>query len=665
LTEESALTLRIALLGTPRVEVAGSPLVVDTRKAIALLAYLAVASRPIARDLLADLLWPEADPVGGRGALRRTLSVLRSGLGGRWLQADRRQVALAADDVSIDVADFRVGVMDAPHAHAGGAACPSCRVRLSSAVELYRGDFLEGFALRDSPAFDAWQLLESEALRGELAAALRRLAPFEAAEGRRAAAIAAGRRLLTLDPLDEASHRLLIRLHAGAGDRAAAARQYRECVRLLEAELGVSPAAETTSLYESLMTAPVPAPAARGLSPDARRFLSAAAILGDDPDPDLAQEVSGLGESAVLAAVEELCERGLLREPSPDEAALVYRFVDTSARSAALEALGLAARRQLHRRAGRALAARLEGRAPDATLAARAADHLAAAGLEAEAAALRVLAGEAAQRVSAHGQAAAQYRAALALGHPEQVGLYEALGDVETLRGRYGEALVAYEAGAALAPAERVAGFEQRLGQLHLRRGALELADLHLSAALDRPGASGGALRGRLLADRSLVALRRDDTETAARLARAALRAARRSGDLEAESQAENLLAMVARRAGDPAGARRHLGRSLTQATAARHAPAQVAALNNLALLERSVGDLERALELAEEALRRSVAVGDRHREAALRNNRADLLHALGRRAEAEEELTRAVTAFAEIGERQGPEPEIWKLVEW
>ena len=55
-------SLHIALLGAPRVEVDGAPLVVDTRKATAMLAFLAVTGGPHARPVLADLLWPSADP---------------------------------------------------------------------------------------------------------------------------------------------------------------------------------------------------------------------------------------------------------------------------------------------------------------------------------------------------------------------------------------------------------------------------------------------------------------------------------------------------------------------------------------------------------------------------------------------------------------------------
>src|SRR5829696_5587417 len=89
--------LSIRVLGPLEVLVDGAPLVVDTRKALALVALLAVEGRPFAREELAALLWPEADSESARGALRRTLSVLRAALGDRWLRVDRSSVTLGRD----------------------------------------------------------------------------------------------------------------------------------------------------------------------------------------------------------------------------------------------------------------------------------------------------------------------------------------------------------------------------------------------------------------------------------------------------------------------------------------------------------------------------------------------------------------------------------------
>ena len=71
----------VMLLGPPRVERGGVAVAFDTRKAVALLAVLALADRPRPRDVLAELLWPEHDAEHARGALRRTLSALRSAVG--------------------------------------------------------------------------------------------------------------------------------------------------------------------------------------------------------------------------------------------------------------------------------------------------------------------------------------------------------------------------------------------------------------------------------------------------------------------------------------------------------------------------------------------------------------------------------------------------------
>ena len=95
----------------------------------------------------------------------------------------------------------------------------------------------------------------TEGLRQELALALERLVHGYSAQGAYERAIPYGRRWVALDPLHEPAQRQLMQLYALAGQRAAALRQYTECARILEAELGLPPAEETTSLYEQIRTA--------------------------------------------------------------------------------------------------------------------------------------------------------------------------------------------------------------------------------------------------------------------------------------------------------------------------------------------------------------------------------------------------------------------------
>ncbi len=255
--------LRIALLGPPSIDVDGRPLDVDTRKATALLAYLAFTGRPARRDSLAALLWPETSPDRARATLRRTLSTLKTALDARFIDIGRDTVALSGAGVWVDVDELRdLVAATESHGHAASETCSRCLEPLQRAAALDRGSFLAGFGLRDSAAFDDWQQLAGDEVRRELASVLDRLAGALAASGNPTQAIACARRRLALDPLHEPAHRQLIGLLAGVGDRQAAMEQYRDCVRVLDRELGVRPLDETTALYHAIVegasTAPTP-----------------------------------------------------------------------------------------------------------------------------------------------------------------------------------------------------------------------------------------------------------------------------------------------------------------------------------------------------------------------------------------------------------------------
>jgi predicted ATPase len=244
---------RLLFLGSPRIEIDGATLEVDTRKAVALLAYLALTRRPHARDSLVGLLWPDHGQKRARAALRRTLSSLARAREAGWLEIQGDTVNLRSDETWVDVDRFRELLAEcASHGHPESEACPSCLSPLTEAVSLYRDDFLAGFGLRDSFAFDDWQYFQAEELRRELAGALEKLARGHGAAGEWEAAIAHARRRLLLDPLHEPAHRALMQLYALSGERASALRQYRECVRVLEKDLGVAPLEETTSLYRAV-----------------------------------------------------------------------------------------------------------------------------------------------------------------------------------------------------------------------------------------------------------------------------------------------------------------------------------------------------------------------------------------------------------------------------
>jgi len=401
-----------------------------------------------------------------------------------------------------------------------------------------------------------------------------------------------------------------------------------------------------------------------------QQLLTTAAVIGRSFDFETLRAASGRGEEETVDCLEQLVRLGLVRETSA-AAQPSYDFSHEQLRSLVYTDTGLARRRLLHRRVAEALLR--QARPALGTAAGQIAHHLQLAGREEEAAEYFCQAGEHARTLYANAEALAYFETALALGYPDPVALHEAIGDLQTLAGRYAAARTAYEQAAALAsdigqPAPRLPQIEHKLALLHHRQGDWALAESHFAAAQAAwPAAASGAKLAHLLADRSLNAHRQGQARRAEALAEEALHEAGQAQDAASQARAHNALGILARRGGDLPTAAAHLVEGLALAEALNDQAGRAAALNNLALVRQDQGDTAAAIQLTEAALALCAAQGDRHREAALHNNLADLLHAAGQPAAAMQHLKQAVAVFAEIGEPAGVpwQPEIWKLVEW
>jgi TolB-like protein/DNA-binding SARP family transcriptional activator len=241
------LTLR--LLGGFEVRAASrsSPVGFPTKKAKALLAYLArCPGRRLAREKLATLLWERSDYTHACVSLRQTLTLLRKSLAHcecACVISDRDTLYLDPAHVEVDVAEFDLLCRET-------SAGP-----LERAAALYHGEFLEGFALNEE-LYEEWLRTERASLQERAIGALMGLLRCHLDAGNLEDGARVVRRVLALDPLRETAHRALMRLYADMGDRALALKQYRSCLDLLSAELGVRPEAQTQRLYEVLRDEP-------------------------------------------------------------------------------------------------------------------------------------------------------------------------------------------------------------------------------------------------------------------------------------------------------------------------------------------------------------------------------------------------------------------------
>ncbi|HSJ38218.1 MAG TPA: BTAD domain-containing putative transcriptional regulator, partial [Planococcus sp. (in: firmicutes)] len=248
--------LRLSWLGTPIIEGGAGVLHLETRKATALVAFLSDTFEPHSRESLAALFWSEFNQTRAYANLRRCLYSIHKVLGPGILVSDWENLRIDPNAVIWqDVSEFRLLLTTVrAHQHTEIAICPECINYLEKVIALYRGDFLEGFNLRDCPEFDDWQYMMREGFRLDLASSLEKLAHIYSAHGEWEKAILRTRQWVSLDRLNEAAQRMLMQVYALAGQRSAAIHQFEDCTRWLKDELGQSPNEETITLYQKILT---------------------------------------------------------------------------------------------------------------------------------------------------------------------------------------------------------------------------------------------------------------------------------------------------------------------------------------------------------------------------------------------------------------------------
>ncbi len=225
-----------------------------------LLIYLAVESeQPHSRDSLAGLLWPESPDQTARKNLRQALSNLRKVIDDQstelpFLQITRESVQITPNSpYRTDLAEFNALISATDnHRHRSLESCMFCARNLQQAVDIYRGEFLLGYFLEDSVAFQDWMLLRRERYHRQVVQALTLLTQFYERRGEYDQARKCAYRQVEFDPWREAGHQYLMRVLALDGERSAALKQYQICSDILMDELGVDPSPETTQLYEQI-----------------------------------------------------------------------------------------------------------------------------------------------------------------------------------------------------------------------------------------------------------------------------------------------------------------------------------------------------------------------------------------------------------------------------
>ena len=260
-----------------------------SRKAEALLVYLACTRAAHTREYLAELLWEERAPSRSLSNLRVVLASLNKQIGG-FISITRESIAFELDsNTRLDVWDLET------HLQAGS---------LKEAISIYRGDFLQGFYLRGAGGFERWSDSERTRLRQSVIDALHRLVDRLLGEFLWEEGIGYARKLLQIEPLDESAHRKMMSLLYFSGQRSAALAHFENCSRLLKDELGVEPEEQTTAIYQQIQSGTLIAPSPESARV-ARKPSRMPAFLDAAPPPKTAHPPVFVARENQLSTLQE------------------------------------------------------------------------------------------------------------------------------------------------------------------------------------------------------------------------------------------------------------------------------------------------------------------------------------------------------------------------
>lgn len=238
--------LKVVFFGVPQIYHNHNALTgMLTKRSLALFAYLVITNQPQDRGHLADLLWADIGEQQARQNLRYVLYELRKLLGD-YLVITRDTLTFAQQQRPCWV-DANVFT-----AHLAQETTVADPVLLQTVLQLYQGEFLNGFSIQNAPGFEEWLLQQRQQFQQQAIRGLLRLSEQSLLCGDYTGGLMATARLLQLAPWQEEAHRYQMRFLAYAGQRLDALAQYATCCQILQAEFGVAPEATTTQLFQAI-----------------------------------------------------------------------------------------------------------------------------------------------------------------------------------------------------------------------------------------------------------------------------------------------------------------------------------------------------------------------------------------------------------------------------
>ncbi|MBS3995009.1 MAG: AAA family ATPase [Alkaliphilus sp.] len=223
------VSIKIKLLGTPSVKINDEPVAFPFRKAEALFYYMAV-KKQVSRDELVSLLWSEMDEENAKKNLRHAMYKLRKTFGLDIIISPQKSNVILNPDIAMEV-DLDIFLHDP-----------------TRDIEVYSGEFLQGFYVKEGEQFEEWMLQYRDYLKYSFSNKL-----YERIEEGISPVEKYGKLLIAEDPFDERAYRTLMKIYARERAYSKVISTYHKLSETLDKELGIGPDGETKALYDEIM----------------------------------------------------------------------------------------------------------------------------------------------------------------------------------------------------------------------------------------------------------------------------------------------------------------------------------------------------------------------------------------------------------------------------
>ncbi|KAB3536328.1 AAA family ATPase [Alkaliphilus pronyensis] len=227
--------IQVQLFNTPTVVKDNTKILFPYRKAEALFYYL-ICKKEATRDELVNLLWGESSEEVAKKNLRNAMYQIRKAFKIDIIISPQKSKVMINPDVplNIDIDTFLKQEKDA--------------------VEVYTGEFLQGFYIKDGEGFENWMIATRETYRDMYISLL-----YKHLENKHKPALNEieyyAKLLINVDPYNERAYQILIKQYLQEGIYNKGIDIYNRLVKTLNKDLGIEPEIETQNLFDELLKA--------------------------------------------------------------------------------------------------------------------------------------------------------------------------------------------------------------------------------------------------------------------------------------------------------------------------------------------------------------------------------------------------------------------------